>query len=289
MKKVYFLLFFFLIFLFISCEKEIEYNGELGESVIVVNGVLEKNALIQVSLSVSTPSFGDNHFGENQYLNSPANLILTDNTTGETFTSNSNSTIHYTFGTTAIIGHSYSININHPDYLNTTAATSIPQEISILDWDTSTVTSTNMYAQKKLNLRWNDTEGENYYFVQLLSIDTITNLDNEMYISSFKINNGEENEGKSMLIFKDEAFNNSLCQLSLKFSPNYYYDNNGQMGKKKSYKVNIYNVSKELYNYYYSISKTGEGPFSEPVKVYTNITNGLGVFGGMNTTTLLFE
>ena len=77
--------------------------------------------------------------------------------------------------------------------------------------------------------------------------------------------------------------------MSIKFNPDYYYDQNWVKLGEKSYKVVLHKVSKEVYNYYKSVSKINIGPFSEPVKVYTNILNGLGVFGGKSSTTLFFE
>ncbi len=289
MKNVYFTLIISLFVILISCEKEIEFKGDSVQDLIVVNGVLEKDSVIQISLSVTKPSMGPDYFGQNQYLKSPANLILTDNTTGETFMSTMNSLSYYSFGTTAKSDHSYSINISHPDYLTASATTSIPQGVSIIDWDTSTINVSDYSSEKKLNLSWMDTGEENFYFVELFSIDTVYNQKNLLYIYSYKINEGTMNDGSSMLILKDDLFNNSLCQLSIKFNPDYYYDQNWVKLDEKSYKVVLHKVSKEVYNYYKSVSKINIGPFSEPVKVYTNILNGLGVFGGKSSTTLFFE
>ena len=49
----------------------------------------------------------------------------------------------------------------------------------------------------------------------------------------------------------------------------------------------IYNTSKEYYDYHRSINNfQGDSPFAEPVLVYTNIENGLGVFASYTSTVI---
>ena len=53
----------------------------------------------------------------------------------------------------------------------------------------------------------------------------------------------------------------------------------------KTIKLQIWNTSKDLYDYSLSLRKfnaTANNPFSEPTPVYSNVKNGLGIFAGYN-------
>jgi hypothetical protein len=57
----------------------------------------------------------------------------------------------------------------------------------------------------------------------------------------------------------------------------------GPRVKSEFYNLEIYKLSNDLYKYIKSVNKqqqVGDNPFSEPVFVYTNIKNGLGIFAG---------
>lgn len=292
MKRTFFM-FSFLLICLISCTKEIEFDGDLGESFIVVNGIIENDSLIRISLSKSKSAIGEQNTGASE-ITSSASLLLRDITTGETFTSTQvNSKGEYEFGTTAKIGHSYSISITHPDYPVAISSTSIPQEIQIADWDTSSVLIDSYMKENTLNLSWQDPDGENLYILKVFVVDTILNTEESVYIHSNESSDVFGSEGGSALTFNDDLFNNTVKHLSVTFNASQYYNEiTGENEGEKSYRLALYNVSKEVYNYIISTNKAmenGMSPFSEPVKVYTNITNGLGIFGGMSSSSVFIE
>lgn len=277
----------------ISCTKEIEFNGDLGESFIVVNGIIESDSLIRISLSKSKSAIGEQNTGSSE-ITSLANLTLTDNTTGETFSSNQiNANGEYEFGITAKIGHSYSVAITHPDYQTATSFTSIPKAIQITDWDTSSIMIDSYMKENTINLSWQDPDGDNLYILKIFSVDTIMNTEESMYVHSSESSDIFGNDGGYSLNFNDDLFNNTLKHMSVTFPASQYYnDTNYVYEGEKSYRVVLYNISKEVYNYIISTNKamnSEDSPFSEPVKVYTNITNGLGIFGGMSSSSVFIE
>ena len=79
----------------------------------------------------------------------------------------------------------------------------------------------------------------------------------------------------------------------IQFDPVRYFDEiNYIQLSEKSYRVVLYNVSKEVYNYIVSTSKSvlsNNNPLSEPVAVFTNIIGGLGVFGGISSSSVFIK
>ncbi len=278
------------ILVLLSCTKEIKYNGGVESSFMVVNCVTESDSSIQVSLSRSVQAIGEISTGSND-ITTLATLTLTDNTTGATYTANAvNSSNLYDFGTTAKVGHSYSLSVYHPDYGTSTASTSIPQPEPIIAWDTTSTESGgngfNKGKRKTVDLSWNDPDGENFYIVKVVSIDTILNTET---VKSIRTSDGSElsgDKGNEALFFNDNLFNNGTKQLSISFREDYMYDQmSGLQVSETYYRIELYNTSKEAFNYLLSVTKSissNNNPFSEPVKVYTNVTNGLGIFGGLN-------
>lgn len=272
-----------------ACKKEIEFKGEIGERQLVVNCIMENDSTIKASLSKSTPAIGEQNNGPDQ-ITSSATLVLTDETTGETFTSSSvNSENMYEFPTVAKTGHKYSISVSHSEFETATASTIIPDIVTINDWDTSSYLIEG-FPYKQVDVTIIDPSEDNYYIIAISSIDTISQVENVIYISASE--GGYDNEYGQSLFIKDKLFNNNSKKFSMEFYPEYYYDENYNKIGEMGYKIRLYSASKETYQYLLSVSKSNESegnPFSEPVRVYSNITNGLGIFGGIAKDEVILE
>ncbi len=288
---------------FISCQKEIKYKGDESESFLVINGIIDNDSTIQISLSKSQSAIGEQNSGSKD-IYSGATLILTDNTTGEVFTTNQvNAVGKYEFATKGINNHSYSLSVSHVDFPTATSQTNMPSNIPIISCDTNSTIIDGVSIEKNATLKWIDPDGENNYIIKVFALDTINNIEESVYVRSFEKNelgdqdsgssNGTSSSGGLAILFKDETFNNSTKSLMISFSKSSYVDNiTGMNTGEKSYKIVLYNVSKDIYNYFISTSKASgnnDNPFSEPVRVYTNIDKGLGIFGGVSMSTVVFE
>ncbi len=290
MKTIYFSL-ITVLFIILSCTKEIPFKGDVGNGFIVVNGIIESDSIIKISLSKSKAAIGEQNTGPSEITTS-ATLILTDKTTGETFTSNTvNSFGEYEFGTKAKNGHSYSISITHPSYTTATSETSVPDAVQIKDWDTSSIKNEYNSTEKNLVLTIDDPSTENLYILKVFAVDSLQ-MEESLYLTPNENNQVFEDGGGISYLFDDSGFNGQSKKIVVKFNPAKYIDAMYyDYTEEKSYKIVLYNVSREVYNYILSTSKAvnSDGVFSEPVKVYTNITNGLGVFGGMNSSSVFIK
>ena len=80
----------------------------------------------------------------------------------------------------------------------------------------------------------------------------------------------------------DKSFNGKDFRIKILIHQGNILHDRKQRGKGM---ITVYlnSLSKEFYKYALSFSEqieTGDNPFTEPVKVYSNIENGLGVFAG---------
>lgn len=301
MKKIAIYLSF--ILLVIACKKEIPFTGALQKEFIVVNGFIQDDSIVKVSLSHSTPSIGIVDTLANQ-ITSGATLLITDLTTNEKFTSDSvDIDGNYIFKTKGVKGHNYQLALNHPDYgVVSSTITSIPSPVSISEWDTSSIASTKGKGAKNklLNFTFTDPIGKNYYVFKIVAIDTSDFVDRNVTI---RVQDNTQISGKTngdFLFLDDELFENQTKSVSLNFRPSYYgsesFGGPGSFGSntgvERKYRFEFYNVTEEVYNYLLSVSnsvQSRKNPLSEPVKVYTNITNGMGIFGGYAKTIVLLK
>ncbi|MBI1838211.1 MAG: DUF4249 domain-containing protein [Flavobacteriia bacterium] len=274
-----------------SCKKEIKYKGDPEGAFIVVNGLIEADSIIQISLSKSKPAIGEQNTGPSE-ITSDANLSIVDQMTGEVFTSNQiSSSGYYLFNTTAKVGHQYNISVDYSNFKTCTSSTKIPISIPINSWDTLTFQENNSY-KKTLKIVLNDPSGKNYYALKLFSIDTVTNSQDAVYLSVTE-NTNLNYDGGSILTFDDHGFDGTTKTMNFSFYPIKYFDTvNGSYNIEKSYRLELYHLTEETYNYVVSTWKAAmnnDNFFGEPVKVFTNIKNGLGIFGGMNKSVIYIQ
>jgi len=78
------------------------------------------------------------------------------------------------------------------------------------------------------------------------------------------------------LLLDDEQFNGTKKVITLELDT--FYDGSGYLF------IDLLHISEEYYNYYYALVKQNENReeniYAEPVQLYTNIENGLGIFAG---------
>jgi hypothetical protein len=269
----------------LSCDKKLKYKEDDSKELMVINCVMEANDLITVSLTRSYSTIGNQNVGDLTIV-SEANLKLIDETTGDVYTVNQISADNnYHFSTTALAGHSYYIEVTHPDFPTASARCKMPDMVYVNSWDTLTLSST----EKKFSFQFNDPQEENYYGIRRSVIDANTGVEQEDGFNEVEgLLNVNKNYWGSHLLFSDDQLTSSSPTLGVRFMD---YSSNGG-AEINGYKVLFSHVSKELYLY----SKTSNliqenefNPFAEPVRIYCNIENGYGIFAGFSTTVVFVE
>lgn len=172
-------------------------------------------------------------------------------------------------------GGKYSLTASAPSGQYVSAVTTLPKDT--VNGATANIAFRNKVennsTQRIVQVNFFDIAGqENRYRMEAyISSSTFgENLVSDIYFSS--------EEGQfSYNIFSDQDRDGKL----LKSGDAYYYSS----GTEGRMFARIYNTSKEYYEYHRSIGNfQGDSPFAEPVLLYTNIENGLGVFAGYTVT-----
>ncbi len=197
------------------------------------------------------------------------------------------------------------------------AETTIPGKVEVVSLDS--MTFRDQYNTKKLifKVKLKDQEGDDYYRITVNKESLILNLntdgkgtrkyykittensissDNPVFKSLYNNFGGNELDmgpDNDYNIFPDDYFKGK--EYSIQFQVNnygygnvYYVGGYGYVNSKTIYErhiVHIQHLSKDLFTYLKYLNLYDfyhDNPFAEPVPVYTNIKNGVGIFAGFN-------
>jgi len=286
MNKFSYLLVITGLLLFNSCQKEIEYKGDSEESLLVLNCIAENDSTFAIGLERSRFFLESNN--TNFKIESGAVITLVNQTSGQTYSVGTPDIYgKYIFPIAAIAGNSYSVTAIHADYKSVSAAMIVPTVSPIVSVDTSSYTSANGEFMKA-EVKWNDPAGDDFYILQLSVVNVVNGLEylgqpigssdqsmDELSASDF----GDGDSFYAQLYFTDQLFDGTQKTLEVKYPINFI-----QLGPDEHYKFSLYRCTKETYKYLISTQKAQNAAndfFSEPVKVFTNIENGYGIFGAL--------
>jgi len=188
----------------------------------------------------------------------------------------------------------YHLSIDYPNYSSLTAIDQVPKPVSLsgIHIDTMSLSEGNIL----LTANFKEPVGQvNYYhlllFHEVVSGRTQSNgfVENKdvnlepLPIISIPVNlpNATFDNNQVGILFSDENIDGQALQLKLKAVINEL-----EMGMFPKIVGELRTVSENYYQYHTSLARQLESkdrPFSEPVSVYTNIENGVGIFAGYST------
>jgi len=262
-----------------SCEKTADNVDipDIDPKIVVQSFLTENEDSIIVYVSWSTPIYGTSSYGFNDIKN--AEVKITNNTDSIKLTYIAGNTSHYNdygyyAGAAAPLnikaGKSYTLDISEPKGNHITAKTTIPEKpnftLSLLKIDsTKSDWAQYGYAYKfTYNFKSNNSNDVNYYTIKKTGYSNYYGGGGKDSIILNFIYQGS----KYIKVQKGETIS-LIC--------NSYFP-------LDSAKVYIFHTDKSYYEYHKSIelNRGGDNPFSEPVIIYSNIKNGLGVFCSYN-------
>ena len=285
-----------------SCEKELDINFKDDEQKIVVNSLLNDQEAISIEISKSfQPGFG-NLEGvqisevENASVDLFENDILME-------------TLSYSKMTGDVLGkyrstvvpnpnHRYSIKVMNADEDVIEGQTSLPQLPSISN-TLAEEFETSFGITKAFTFSFNliDSSGEQYYYfymdipvMEILSSGDTVLLRHEPLQIGLDDDNNKQLYLKYGFVFSDENFDESdhtisgSADIHLGFLDFLRKDDGIEAFVDLSkIRLTIHSLSKETYLFYqsHSLYLTNQYEFyTEPINVFSNIENGLGIFGG---------
>lgn len=301
---------------FSSCEKIIDFNGEITEPYLVM--VSQPQADSTWTVRVTQSRF---------FLNTDpiphidnAKVYMKVNGVDANGIGIHTSDGIYTTSIRPQPGDSLTMRITVPDKGEMTAGCRIPlrpivSDVSLVfdttidhyyweDYDGNTHWETEIYGTIHAKFKLHDPAGEhNYYMIRMASdhgdgwqyhyiyIDDDILFDINATDEVFDLGTDDGSEGDRIL-FSDEHIDGATHPMNISFtfsSVAYSYNQPDII----PFRIEVYAVSRDLYLYLKSIraARNQDGftqIISEPVQIHTNINGGIGILGGSSCTTLSF-
>jgi len=287
MKKLIFLSFISTMFCFTSgCVRDAK-NVKLTQTepkLVVTSFISPDDTILKVKITKSKPVLGQQDpFGYVRPV-SDAQVSISDGSQTVTLTFD-DSLQSYTFPMQGLpnfikAGGTYFLSASTPDGKSVSASTTVP--INKVDASTAIITFREFtdggFTRDVIDFTFFDIPNEeNFYRVEAY---LVTN-DNSNRNSVEEVYFNYDEEDSRYNLYKDQNRNGKEFKI---VEGNYnYYGQSPSSGSQEIF-VNVYNTSRAYYDYHKSIdSFQGDDPFSEPVLIYSNIKNGLGIFASYNT------
>lgn len=278
-----------------ACEKTIDLPIEYTEPKLVVNSITSPDSLWQVNLSASKYIY---ETGAIQLI--PNAIVSIQEVGGAAFTLNMIDTgIYVSAIEKPIAGKTYLLSVTHPDFESVNSTSAIPSEVNLNSIEILENVIIESYTYKKVRITFNDPPGKNYYrmsfFTTGLGYDWYSGGQELVWTEySFWINYQDPNSnsidgtliGTESILLSDEYFDGKEHSIDILID-SYYFEEYYQTEYDQFFKVKLHHVSREYYWFALSLDKYYEVSdlefFTQPVQVYTNIENGLGIFASLNT------
>ena len=311
MKK--YILFILMVVSILACTKTLDFDDEGLANKLVFNGIIQTGDSFTSNLSRSSSILSETGFGIPP-MSAYGTIQLYENGTLL-------STASSPFGQFSLTdikpkaGASYRVVVNSENE-TIEAQTTIPEKANVLSVDTTSVKSNNNLRSTILNLRIKDPEGEDYYRIIYMR-ETISYLQDNKGVRKYYRNYSQYGIGSDDPVFKsvynnfgdeiidgpdneysifpDTYFNGKEYSMKLSYYENlssysgYGYGNSSVVyGTKQIYErneIHVQKLSKNLYNYLKYLKLYNfyhDNPFAEPVPIYSNVKNGIGIFAGFN-------
>lgn len=303
-----FLYFFIFILLFASCDIVVDLDIPEHERVLVVNSILTTDSIINASISHSVGAFDASYIS---YVNNATVEVYEDGvllgemdeevslsyySSGEL-----DSSYVYNFNQNPVAGKIYSYEIAHPDYEAVRAETTVPASVKLNVNDVTLLSEEDYEKHYRVRFSFNDAPEDNFYRLRLRNPNAYYDGFDEFESNDASIisSSGIESDGATFYgdeaLFDDEMFNGTEKEISIdffKFKSLYYEEPDEEY--EVQFILELTSVSESYYTYIRSLRAHYDNQdhfifAGEPVQVFTNIENGLGVLGSMSLDTMLLE
>jgi hypothetical protein len=303
------------LLLFVSCEKEIEFNGEISDPMIVLNSYISPDSIIYAHLTKSKFFLSSkqgfdfiNNAEVSVYVNRVfrEKLDFTENGMYKgTFPPSAGDTVKLIVKVSGLEDVESTAVIQSPSNILTTEATMVEKYRDVYRTGDE-ISAYYLQGDCEFNVKIRDNANEqNYYRLVAKKRNESTyngNLIINEYFISFSLEGFDSQSGDLIGLFDDgenisdqhlitdELFNGK--DFVLKFATDYSYlevvpgyeeEYNTKDNVRSEYVIiNLQAITRDMYLYLKSKESASgifEGFFTEPVQIYNNITNGIGIFG----------
>ena len=285
------------LFLFISCETIVDVELPKHKPMIVVNSICNPDKPWELNVSLSKGILDDDKI---EILNKAKIEILGNGNPVSTFNHYYNGT-YKSQGAKPKVNIDYKLRVTSEKYGTVTSNCLIPEPVKIESVTTDTLL--NKYGNKELELSitFTDTPNKkNFYSLNILRIENYnskTYYNPESFSSNDLLFGSNENvifEGPDKRFRGNEAFFDDSIIDGEKYKVKVSVELFGYRrdADKQKFEVVLNSLTKSYYQYHKSKKlqrETKDNPFAEPVIVYSNIKNGLGIFVGYSSSKYVVE
>lgn len=275
MKKV--ILCLFLPLLVFSCERDVEIASPDYRSKLFVNAVINNQEDIRIRVGYSVPLLSDSAPG---FLQDAALELYRNDTLRGSFTYDAFEKWH-SLNEKAIPGAAYRLVVTHPSYGRVTSATRVPSNTGIGNPTYIDSVGLDSVGAKLSAVRFSIADpvaDRNFY---RLSLEYYNPATQSFLPFEFSTNDpillGPQTirEDDGSFTFNDDIFNGRFQQFEVQFSSTIITSSPKVLLKIESMNEDYYRYRSTLSRYRENVNQ----PFSEPVVIYSNVQNGLGIFG----------
>ncbi len=278
---------FFLLLLFIlSCETVVDVELPKHEPIIVVNSIGAPDEPWELNISLSKGILDE---GKIEILNSAKVEILENGNPVSTFNHYSNG-FYKSTGAKPKINVNYKLQVSTNGFETVTSNCIIPESVII---ESVVIDTVDGEYEKELELTISFTDipnSKNYYSLSVLSIEKWNDGITSTYPIGFSSNDllirdEGRNFDEGRKFYGEKAFFDDTIldgkNYKLKVYVNFYYSRD-----ENNLEIVLSSLTKEYYKYLETREaqiQTIDNPFAEPVIIYSNIKNGLGIFSGYSS------
>lgn len=303
-REKYILPLFCAILLLSACEKDVKFKGDGLAPKLIVNSIVGSNSETHsLEVSESVFLFGDK---DRQKVNDGTfGIRLNGEELTMTYSASEDKSLYYSFPAQLSPGDELEVWGTSVSHGNISGKDKVPFPVEITDLKTEWFTGEKddkSYLRTLISFADKPSE-KNYYRIVVKTMSILEGQDAEssgwnlqkVYVDQeILFNNigggmlvGDEDLANSYRIFSDESIDGTEYTLNVYVQLDRGIIGDGWGGTAKiaeqRVKVEIHSLSENLFKYMRSLELAmAENNFSEPVKIYSNITNGYGILGTYN-------
>lgn len=262
--------------LILACEREVEVELPVYEQKLVVNGIIDNISPISVAVSHSVPAL---QLQNPEYLQDAIVMLYGNNAFLDTLDYD----VFYKKYFSSVLaqqGVRYKVTVNRSNYKQASASTVLPGGgiTGHVEFEDSTGLDSVGLPTGTIRIIFDDAGAEkNYYRLNLLYYNSGTGEFQPFIYETDDpslLGPEAEKEPDASVIFDDLLFNGQTKQIEIRVS-------SLLATSSPKFLIDFSALGEEYYKYRVSLRKFRDNStnfFAEPVFVYTNIENGLGIF-----------
>ncbi|WP_186756482.1 DUF4249 domain-containing protein [Echinicola salinicaeni] len=284
----------------VSCEKEIAWDLPEQSANLVVHADLYNDSIPKVRLTYSKSILDTSlHFKPV----TDAEVILSNNDKTVILKYKEEEGIYFSNDIILEENERYQVRVNAEGYDPVFSEVVVPKMVPIAEVKFNEEgSSENNDPQEGVTIIFDDPAEEDNYYVILTRIIREYDYGNgnsgsqELFVYMEPKNpvyQKEYNSGAGIM-FNDQLFAGETAKIDLKLSGSFLrgYDHNGGDAVNQEIYFILYSVSESYFRFYntFGLQSYNNGdPFAQPVQVYTNVENGLGVVTGQSVFSYRFK